>query len=281
MRDFAFGPAVVAGVDLLRRRPLATLAVALLGAVAAFAGRVTTVVGSHFMVPAFTQSGSVSVINTTTTVVNLLVSLLVISVIAAAVSRGGRIRIGGDELRLFVLSLVVFVPLLVAILAAGVAGVITSTARLEGGWKNGVLFAVVIPGVILGLALTSRLSLAGPMTVRDGRMRFMASWRLTRERSWKIFGVFLVALLMAAVVAGVGGYLLTMTINALKLDISIMYDPSLAVALKAVVKPAVLVNVLFQGLLTGLALVLQIAPSAYIHRQLVGDPVADQAAVFD
>jgi hypothetical protein len=281
MRDFAFGPAVVAGVDLLRRRPLATLAVALLGAVAAFAGRVTTVVGSHFMVPAFTQSGSVSVINTTTTVVNLLVSLLVISVIAAAVSRGGRIRIGGDELRLFVLSLVVFVPLLVAILAAGVAGVITSTARLEGGWKNGVLFAVVIPGVILGLALTSRLSLAGPMTVRDGRMRFMASWRLTRERSWKIFGVFLVALLMAAVVAGVGGYLLTMTINALKLDISMMYDPSLAVALKAVVKPAVLVNVLFQGLLTGLALVLQIAPSAYIHRQLVGDPVADQAAVFD
>jgi hypothetical protein len=272
---------VVAGVDLLRRRPLATLAVALLGAVAAFAGRVTTVVGSHFMVPAFTQSGSVSVINTTTTVVNLLVSLLVISVIAAAVSRGGRIRIGGDELRLFVLSLVVFVPLLVAILAAGVAGVITSTARLEGGWKNGVLFAVVIPGVILGLALTSRLSLAGPMTVRDGRMRFMASWRLTRERSWKIFGVFLVALLMAAVVAGVGGYLLTMTINALKLDISMMYDPSLAVALKAVVKPAVLVNVLFQGLLTGLALVLQIAPSAYIHRQLVGDPVADQAAVFD
>jgi hypothetical protein len=112
-------------------------------------------------------------------------------------------------------------------------------------------------------------------------MRFMASWRLTRERSWKIFGVFLVALLMAAVVAGVGGYLLTMTINALKLDISMMYDPSLAVALKAVVKPAVLVNVLFQGLLTGLALVLQIAPSAYIHRQLVGDPVADQAAVFD
>lgn len=281
MRDFAFGPAVVAGVDLLRRRPLATSIVALLGAVATFAGRVTTVVANHFMIPAFTQPDSLSVINATTTAVNLVVSLLVISVMAAAVSRGGRIRIGGDELRLFVLSLVAFVPLLIIILAAGVAGVITSIGRLAGAWEDGVMFTVLGLGVVLALTLTSRLSLAGPMTVRDGRMRFMASWRLTRQRPWKTFGVFLVTLLMGAVVAGLGGYLLTMAINALNLDLSMMYDPSLAVALKAVVRPAVLSHAILQGLLMGLAVVIQIAPAAYIHSRLVGDPVADQAAVFD
>lgn len=281
MRDFAFGPAVVAGVDLLRRRPLATLAVVLLGVPAGFAGRVTTVLSSHFMVPAITQPGLVSVINTATTGVNLLVSLLAISVMAAAVSRGGRIRMGGDELRLFVLSLIVFLPLLIVLAAVAIASAITSIGRLAGAWEDGVMFTAMGLGVVVAFALTSRLSLAGPMTVRDGRMRFMASWRLTRQRPWKIFGVFLVTVLMGAVVAGGGGYLLTLAIQALKLDIAMMYDPSLAIALKAVVKPAVLAHVLLQGLLMGLAVVIQIAPAAYIHRQLVGDPVADQVAVFD
>jgi len=281
MRDFAFGSAVVAGVDLLRRRPLATLAVALLGAPVAFANRVTAVLASHFMIPAFSQPGSASVISTTTAGVNLLVFLLGVSVMAAAVSRGGRIRMGGDELRLFVLSLIAFLPLLIVLVTIGVASAITTIGRLAGVWEDGVMFTALGLGAVLALALTSRLSLAGPMTVRDGRMRFMASWRLSRQRPWKIFGVFLVTVLMGAAVAGGGEYLLILAIQALKLDITMMYDPSLAIALKAVVKPAVLAHVILQGLLMGLAVVIQIAPTAYIQRQLVGDPVADQAAVFD
>lgn len=188
---------------------------------------------------------------------------------------------GGDELRLFVLSLIVFLPLLIVLAAVAIASAITSIGRLAGAWEDGVMFTAMGLGVVVAFALTSRLSLAGPMTVRDGRMRFMASWRLTRQRPWKIFGVFLVTVLMGAVVAGGGGYLLTLAIQALKLDIAMMYDPSLAIALKAVVKPAVLAHVILQGLLMGLAVVIQIAPTAYIHRQLVGDPVADQVAVFD
>ncbi|HWU15564.1 MAG TPA: hypothetical protein VN157_16320 [Caulobacter sp.] len=249
MRDFAFGPAVVAGVDLLRRRPWAILAVALLGAPVTFANRVTAVLSSHLLIPAFTQPASVSVINTATTGVNLLVFLLGVSVMAAAVSRGGRIRMGGDELRLFVLSLTAFLPLLIVLVMIGVAGAITSIGRLTGAGEDGVMFTALGLGVVLALALTSRLSLAGPMTVRDGAMRFMASWRLTRQRPWKIFGVFLVTVLMGAVVAGGGGYLLALAIQALKLDIAMMYDPSLAIALKAVVKPAVLAHVILQGLL--------------------------------
>jgi len=281
MRDFAFGPAVVASLDLLRRRPVATLVLALVGVAATLASRVTAVFAGHFMVQHFSQPGAIPVINTASAAVNLLVLLLVISVVAPAIFRGGRIRMGGDELRSFALSMVVLLQLVVILLMICVGAAITATRKLKGGAEDGVMFTALGLGVILAFALASRLSLAGPMTVRDGRMRFMASWRLTRERPWKIFGAFLVTLLMAALVGGGGGFLLNMGTIALKIDASLPYDPSLAVALKAVILPGGLVLVLLQGLLTGLAVVIPTASTAYIHRQLVGDPVADQAAVFD
>jgi hypothetical protein len=281
LKDFAFGQAALAGLERLRSRPLATLGLALIGAFATFAGRVMAVVSSHFQVAVFSQRGSPLALNTATTLVDLLAFLLVISVVAAAVSRGGRTRLSGDEVRLFVLSLLLFLALAVVLLAIGVGGAATSIGKLEGLGEDVVMFAALALGLILSLVSASRLWLAGPMTVQDGRLRFMASWRLTRERQWKVFGVFLVTLLMAALIAGLGGFLLSTAITALRLDISLAYDPSLAVALKAVVRPAVLAHVLSQGLLIGLAVVIQVAPAAYIRQRLVGDPIADQAAVFD
>jgi hypothetical protein len=281
LRDFAFSQAVLAGVRLLLRRPLATLALALVGAAASFAGRVAAVVSAHLAVAALSAPGSLSAITTTTTLVEVLLFLLVMSVIAAAVFRGGKARASGDEVRLFILSLLVFVVVAIALLAVGVGGAVTSIGDLKGTWEDTVMFAALSFGVILALVLASRLSLAGPMTVQDGRLRFRASWRLTRQRQWKILGVFLVTLAAAAAIGGLGSFLLTDAVIALRLDTSLTYDPSLAVALRAVVRPAMLAHVLLQGLLVGLAVILHAASAAWIHRQLVGDPVADQAAVFD
>ena len=281
MRNFEFGQAVLAGANLLRRRPWAVLGLALVGTLVSFTGRVTAVFSTHFMVAALSRPVSPLVISTTTTFVNLLAFLMVMSVIAGAVLRGGRVKLGGDEGRLFVLSLLAFLALAIVFLAIGVGGAITSIGRLEGGREDGVMFTALALGVILALALASRFSLAGPMTVQDGRLRFMASWRLTREWRWKVCGVFLVTLLMAALIGGLGGFLLIAVITALGLDTSLTFDPSLAVALKAVIRPAGLVHVLFQGLLIGLAVVIQVASLAYIHNRLAGDPVADQAAIFD
>lgn len=281
MGDFAFGQAVLAGFDLLRRRPLATLGLALVGAAATLAGRVIAVVSNHYTVAAFTQSESLFAASMATTLLDILVFLLVIAVIAGAVARGGKPRVGGDEVRLFLLSLVVFIALAVVLLAVGVGGGVTAAGRLHGAAEDVVMFTALALGVILASVLTSRLSLAGPLTVRDGRLRFMASWRLTRARRWKVFGVFLVTLLLAGVIGGLGGFLLIKAIAALGLDGSLTYDPSLAVALKAVIRPVVLAHVLLQGLLTGLAVLIPIASAVHICRSLVGDPVADQAAVFD
>jgi hypothetical protein len=133
----------------------------------------------------------------------------------------------------------------------------------------------------MAVALTSRLSLAGPLTVQDGRLRFMASWRLTRVRQWKIHGVFVVTLLIAAAIGGLGTFLLAMAIPALGLDGATKYDPSLVVALTGLVRPVVLAHALLQGLLVGLAMLIPIASAVHICRSLVGDPIADQVAVFD
>lgn len=281
MGDFAFGQGVLAGFDLLRRRPLATLALSLVGATATFAGRLTAVVLSHFTVAAFTKSTSMLAANTAATLVDTLVFLLVVSVITAAVSRGGKARLGGDEARLFLLSLLVFPALLIVLLAVGVGGAVTSIGDLHGLAEDVVMFALLALGATLAMVLAGRLSLAGPFTVQDGRLRLMASWRLTRQRRWKILGAFLVTLLMAAVVGGLGSFLLVQAIAALGLDASLPYDPSLVVALTAVARPVLLAHVLVQGLLVGLAVLIQAASAVHIHRSLVGDPSADQAAVFD
>ncbi|WP_029907342.1 hypothetical protein [Caulobacter sp. UNC358MFTsu5.1] len=281
MGDFAFDRAVLAGFDLLRRRPLATLGLAAVGAVATFAGRVTAVISSHYTVAAFTQSESLLAASTATTLIAVLVLLLVMAVMAAAVVRGGRIRVGGDEVRLFLLSLVVFLALAIVLLAVGVGGAVTAVGGLRGTSEDIVMFTALALGVIVAIVLASRLSLAGPLTVQDGRLRFMASWRLTRSRRWKVLGVFLVTLLIAGLIGGLGSFLLATAIPALGLDNALTYDPSLAVALTGLVRPVVLGHLLSQGLLVGLAVLIPFASATYICRSLVGDPVADQVAVFD
>lgn len=281
MGDFTFGQAVLAGFDRLRRRPLATLGLAALGAVATFAGRVMAVASSHYTMAALAQKRPLWVASTVTTFVDLLVFLLVIAVMTAAVARGGRVRFGGDELRLSLLSLVVFLALGIILLAVGLGGGVTSAADLNGLSEDVVMFTALALGVILAVVVASRLSLAGPLTVQDGRLRFMASLRLTRAKQWKILGVFLVTLLLAGVIGGLGGFLLATAIPALGLDNSLTYNPSLVVALTGLVRPVVLAHVLLQGLLVGLAVLIPIASAVHICRSLIGDPVADQAAVFD
>ncbi|EJL36214.1 hypothetical protein PMI01_01060 [Caulobacter sp. AP07] len=289
MRDFAFGQAVLAGFDLLRRRPLATLGLALVGVVASLAGGLTSVASTYLIMATPSRPATPAVISMVATFANLLAFLVAMSIIAAAVMRAigdgepdgrGR-RFGGDEARLFVLSLLTLPALFAVGLAFGVGSALMVLNRpgVTGISVLTALLTMISATAVFGLA--SRLWLAGPMTAGDGRFRFMASWRLTRGRSWKVFGAFLVTLLMAVGVGVLGNVVLTKVISGLKLTAELTYGPTLALAMMQVIQPTRLVHALLQGLLLGLAVVIQVAPAAYIHRRLAGDPVTDQAAVFD
>lgn len=138
-------------------------------------------------------------------------SILLNAVQSAAVNRMmlrpqdsafGYIRLGMDEVRqlavVLLLTLVSFGLNLVgnfvpSILEAG--GAVVSPAL--GSALGFVGFVLVTCFMI---AVTVRLSLARAQTFATGRITVFGSWRLTRGRFWPMFGVYVLAFVLAAIV---------------------------------------------------------------------------------
>ena len=144
------------------------------------------------------------------------------AVLRPSQSAFGYLRFGAAELRqlgsliLLVLALaavailaeiaavVILIVVVIVIAAAGAGGLQTAgdlTPRLLGAG----LFLIGLPVLIfVPIVLASvRLSLAGPMTFAQGRVRVTGSWALTRGRFWTMFGAYLLAgvlMVLAAIV---------------------------------------------------------------------------------
>jgi len=132
----------------------------------------------------------------------------------------GYLRFGGDELRLIVLSLVLFVlvgiPFAIAY-ACGMIGFVTgagpqtAAAVMQGQAApplRAVLIAVAaaLPALAVALFLYVKLSLAAPQTVAERAIRIFGSFGLTRGLFWRTLAVYVltaipVALLSVAVSA--------------------------------------------------------------------------------
>lgn len=137
--------------------------------------------------------------------------LMVIAVTSAAVyrvvlrpedSRYGYLRLGKDELRLALLMLVYMV------LAIGFTFVVTLVAGLlaAGAGELGGVGAML--GMLIGLGALAfmifvgvRMSLAGPMTFAEQRLRVFESWTLTRGNFWRLLGAYVLSLILALIVA--------------------------------------------------------------------------------
>lgn len=147
-----------------------------------------------------------------TTLILAPLGLLVLAVIAAAVYRLhlrphegglGYLRLGGDELRLvlltvifYVLSVVgLFLLLLLAGVGAGVAGVI------GGGSGQLVGIGVFLFSAGLWLFVMVRLSLAPVITFDTGKLSVFESWRVTKGRFWPLFGAYVLAIVTILVVS--------------------------------------------------------------------------------
>lgn len=137
--------------------------------------------------------------------------LLVIAVTSAAVyrivlrphdDRFAYLRLGADEFRLVGLMLIY---LLLAIgftfVVTLVAGLLAAGAAALGGAAGALV------GLLIGLGTLAfmifvivRLSLAGPMTFAEGRLRIFQSWTLTRGNFWRLLGAYVLALALIVVV---------------------------------------------------------------------------------
>jgi len=143
--------------------------------------------------------------------VSLLASAMIYAAVARAVLRPaesafGYLRLGMDEVRVLVVSLVLFVVFvaLTALLGGivGVAIAVTAAAEAPALWLLVVLLVLAAIAVCIWLAV--RLSLAIPITMAERRIAIFDSFALTKGRFWPLLGMALLAGVMSIVVSLLG-----------------------------------------------------------------------------
>ena len=144
-------------------------------------------------------------------VTSMLTAAITRSVVRPAESSFGYLRLGMDEVRVFLVVLVLTLLLYVVYIACilGVAIAATMAGMIGEGWAWLLVVAAVLATIALMVWLAVRWSLAVPITVAEKRMAFFDSFALTRGRFWGLLGMAIIAIVMVIVI-----FLLTMLVTA-------------------------------------------------------------------
>ena len=297
---FSASDAAFEGFRLVRRKPIALVAWALLYAVLSLASvfAMSNTVGAMVewsqraealegveptpaeLVALFQSFGEVMLNLAWLLPVSLIVGAMLMAAVARAVLNPraggfGYLRLGMDEVRVFVVSLVLCILLFCAWLAlALLVGVLAGIAGATGAsW----MWLVVVLGGLAGLAvivwLAVRLSLAVPITVAENRFAIFDSFALTKGRFWPLLGMAVIAFVMVLVIS-----LLSMVIT---LPLNIMSgleawsfgstsDPEVMAAALDVTNPWVIVNALVEAVIYALTVGVMYGPFAAAYRDIKG-----------
>ncbi|WP_396592856.1 hypothetical protein [Brevundimonas sp. R86498] len=137
--------------------------------------------------------------------------LVVTSVLTAAIARAilrpsdcafGYMRLSMDEVRVFVVTLVVLLALFAIYIGCiiGVGLLIGVAAAIGQSWAGLLVIAGILASICLMAWLAVRWSLAVPITVAERRMAFFDSFGLTKGRFWPMLGMAILAGVMAVVI---------------------------------------------------------------------------------
>lgn len=118
------------------------------------------------------------------------------------------LRIGGDEGRLLLVWLGLGGGFL---LLAAVAALLSWGALMTAGPLAALLTAFVAATALLVVAV--RFSLAGPMTIAEGRIRLLGAWSLTRGRTLPLTGMGLLVFCFQMMVLIAGWIVLSLVIG--------------------------------------------------------------------
>ena len=215
----------------------------------------------------------------------LPVSLIVGAMLMAAVARAvlnpraggfGYLRLGMDEVRVFVVSLVLCILLFCAWLAlALLVGLLAGVAGATGAsW----LWLVVVLGGLAGLAaivwLAVRLSLAVPITVAENRFAIFDSFALTKGRFWPLLGMAVIAFVMVMVISLLA-MIITLPLNLMSGLETWSFgsggsDPEIIAAALDLTNPWVIVNALVEAVIYALTVGVMYAPFAVAYRDIKG-----------
>ena len=207
-------------------------------------------------------------------------SLVLSAVLSAAVVRAvltpdqkgfGYMGLGGDELRVLLVSVVVVILIsLAAIVAFGAVGLLagfTAASGLNILWLLVTLLGLAAVAFVVWLSL--RLSLAVPITVDERRVAIFDSFAMTKGRSLPLLGMMIIACIMAMLLSAVSSILarpLTFAAGGLDSLVALEGEPTLTVLRAA--GPAIAVWVVLNAVFSALQMVVLSAPFAAAYRDL-------------
>lgn len=212
----------------------------------------------------------------------LPVSLIASAMIYAAVSRSvlrptesafGYLRLGMDEVRVLVVSIVlciVFVVLSVVVFGGvGVVAGIATASETPALWLVVVLLVCVAIALFIWLAV--RFSLAIPITMAERRIAIFDSFAFTKGRFWPLLGMALLAGVMSIVV-GLLGSLVAMPIQLATggmEGLASLEGESLQVILQTA-WPAIAAWIVINAIMSALQVAVVYAPFSAAYRDLKG-----------
>lgn len=192
----------------------------------------------------------------------------------------GRLRFGGDELRMMGLTALLWLltsaTIFLAALFVSFGGIMAATG---GGVLGGLLTTTTgLVGFGLAIWVWVRLSLAGPMTFVTGEIHIFRSWSLTKGHFWRLVGAYLLAFALAFVVT----VLAAIIFNALAHVVVLMTGGSFAdltraqpnaSSIAAYFTPVEILGEVFSAVLRIVVYAVVLSPAAVIYAALTGHPV--------
>lgn len=212
------------------------------------------------------------------------VSLAVTAMLMAAVARGvlnpraagfGYLRLGMDELRVFVVTLVLGILMFCAWVAVAVViGVLAGIAGASGAnwlWLFVVLAGFAGVAAIIWLAV--RLSLAVPITVAENKFAFFDSFAVTRGRFWSLLGMAVIAFVMVLVISMLS-WVITLPLGMMAGGDAWSFgsggDAEAVAAALDVTNPWIIASAVAEAVIYALTVGVMYAPFAAAYRDLKG-----------
>lgn len=303
MTRFSIGTAVGEGFGLIKRRPLSVFvwglltilpAAAMMGVMLPMMGSMMAAavdsaahgdpesMGMHnpaMMTQWMQVQGAIAPWNFLRFVLGVVVYTAIIrAVVRPRESSFFSLRVGMDEVRVFVVSLAIIIGLVIAAVVLAVAGAAAGAGlwQFVGSAKGLVVTLLVLACILGALLLGGRLSLLVPATVGFRTFAFAEGWNLGKGKSWALVGVMLLLFLiiigieivvggiMSGVVFGVmggGGFDVASLENGAN---PFAHLPDMARANWPWLVVAVVVGAMLYGMLTAILT----APFASVVRQL-------------
>ena len=192
----------------------------------------------------------------------------------------GYLRLGMDEVRVFVVTLVLSVLAGIAgLVVFGIAGVLAGLAGAAAGDAGGLIaFVVILAAIVLFIWLAVRFSLALPITVAEKKFAIFESWNMTKGRVWGLIGMTLIVIVMAIVVSILASIIILplMFFTGNISELAAMEGADIGQIMSAM-GPAIAIYVISNSIISALSLAIFMAPYAAAYRDIRGgaEPVVE------